>query len=125
MPSEIEKAIERVRMWGWSAKSDLGLLLDEHDRLKVEIERLTGVLKSLVERLHEVLADKNYQSVWQLAYIHGIRYKGPTYTKELGDAERELTPLPTPREKETDLLPPATGEQLAAQFDAVFGRDLP
>lgn len=54
-------------------------------------------LKNLVDRLEEIHNDSRYTAVWSNYYIHGGKYTGPTYVKELEEAKEALrTPSPLP-----------------------------
>jgi hypothetical protein len=109
MPTETEKAIERVRhnveRCLYVGVEDTKELLAEHDRLKAENERLTTALahtRANMDRLTYYNPEEDQLNVDLM----------------VEEIKLALRPLPTPRTKEEDLLPAATAEQLAAKFDA-------
>jgi hypothetical protein len=48
------------------------------------------LLLELVSKLDEVYAHPQYRAVWESAWIHGCRYGGPTYERELKAAREAL-----------------------------------
>jgi len=69
----------------------MGAITSELERWRERVAGLEAALKALVEQLEEVHADKRYQSVWQMFYIHGGVYQGPSYANELKQAEAALS----------------------------------
>ena len=60
--------------------------LDEHEYH----EEMRAALEGLVNRLDEIHADPAYKSVWTSYYVHGGRYRGPTYVDALARARAAL-----------------------------------
>lgn len=46
--------------------------------------------RALVGKLNEVMKNPNYLGVWTVAAIHGVKYDGPTWGKELAALEAVL-----------------------------------
>lgn len=44
----------------------------------------------LCKKIREIEQHPNYKSIWQLAHVHGVIYRGPTYTEEIEALERFL-----------------------------------
>jgi hypothetical protein len=55
-----------------------------------EAERLRRVLKALVDRLDEIVASPDYNSVWVLAHVHGFVYRGPNWVDVMKAARAAL-----------------------------------
>ena len=47
-------------------------------------------LKALVDKLTAVEANKSYQGIWPMLYVHGYQYTGPDWRDELADARLVL-----------------------------------
>ncbi len=62
--------------------------------LHSQAERAVEVLRALVEKLNAVHEDPQYKGVWTLHHVHGGRYSGLTYEKELGDGMKFLAEQP-------------------------------
>ena len=45
--------------------------------------RLFEVLQQLVKKLEDIEGHPSYLGVWTMASVHGFKYDGPTYDKEL------------------------------------------
>ncbi len=69
-------------------------------------DELRSAAQALVDKLEAVHADPQYISVWQLNYIHGGRYTGPQYDKELAALKVVLSPS-RPEDADT---PPQRGK---------------
>jgi hypothetical protein len=54
------------------------------------------VLQNLVDKLKKIDADPMLGAVFTSAYIHGVIYDGPNYSKELIAAEAALTIVKEP-----------------------------
>jgi hypothetical protein len=112
--TETEKKVERARAAmaaSWRPTSDdCQAMLDEHDRLKAELERLT-TLRPASEH------DGETRVLWWWQIPNCEKW----FTSSASDDVLSgwWTSLPTPREKEDDLLPAMTAEQLASAFDAL------
>jgi hypothetical protein len=68
------------------------------DPRREAMERVCKMARGLVERLKVVHEDDRYKAVWQMYYIHGAVYQGPTYTEELAAVDDALAAL----DKEAD-----------------------
>lgn len=54
------------------------------------MSRVRVALAALVKRLEMIEADPGYQDVWMLHHVHGGRYTGPTYVRQLRAAKAAL-----------------------------------
>lgn len=46
--------------------------------------------KALLDKLKLIMENREYKRVWELAYIHGVNYNGPTFDKEFDDLKGVL-----------------------------------
>lgn len=51
------------------------------------------VLRNLVNKLHQMNNDPKFTGVFTMAWVHGVEYSGPTWDKELKEADYELANL--------------------------------
>lgn len=54
------------------------------------MSKVKEAAEKLVAKLEECRLDPQYQSVWNLYYIHGNVYTGATYYKELDELQKAL-----------------------------------
>lgn len=66
----------------------------ERDSLRAEAARLREALKTLVDRLDFIHEDPLYKSVWIHYMVHGNRYSGPQYDRELTASKAALAATP-------------------------------
>jgi len=52
--------------------------------------RLADALDALVKKLELIEKDPRYEAVWTSAFVHGIKYTGPTYIDEMIAAKKVL-----------------------------------
>jgi len=74
--------------------ADLKRIRRERNRLRSQRAMAVGLLRALVDQITVVGKSPDYLSVWTMAKIHGLEYKGPTYEKELEDARVFLEAKP-------------------------------
>lgn len=55
--------------------------------------RTEVVLRNLVNKLNAMSQDPKFTGVFTMTWVHGIEYDGPTWEKELKEAEYELANL--------------------------------
>lgn len=87
MDEEYWRGYDAAKLQGAAAENELRQKLE---RLTAERDRLKAALEGLVRKLKAVHADSRYMAVWQLYDLHGMRYTGPQYDKELEAAEAAL-----------------------------------
>lgn len=58
------------------------------------MQHLRDVLARLVAKLDAVAEHPDYKAIMGLAFAHGLAYRGPTYARELHEAEMALLSTP-------------------------------
>lgn len=48
------------------------------------------VLENLVKKIEEIENNDSFKSMFTISYVHGIKYSGPNWIKELNDAKEVL-----------------------------------
>ena len=56
----------------------------------MKMNKAEVLLKDLVDKLVEIQQDPSHIAIFTSAFIHGSKYTGPTYTKELFAAIKYL-----------------------------------
>ena len=47
-------------------------------------------LENLVKKIEEIENNDSFKSMFSVSYVHGIRYSGPNWSKELNEAKEAL-----------------------------------
>ena len=47
-------------------------------------------LENLVKKIEEIENNDSFKSMFSVSYVHGIRYSGPNWSKELNEAKEVL-----------------------------------
>jgi hypothetical protein len=60
------------------------------NKLTPTAKRYRNALEKLVDKIEEVCDHDSFKGVFEVSYIHGFKYDGPTFTESLKEAKALL-----------------------------------
>jgi hypothetical protein len=85
-----------TELWADLARANdaLAKVWGDWDTVAKRIAELEAALANLITQIEVIHEDERYKSVWVLAMLHGMEYKGPNYAPELAKCSRVLLATP-------------------------------
>lgn len=63
---------------------------DKGYKVTPAVKRYKSALESLAAQVEKVMTSKELASIFEIAYVHGFKYSGPTFVEEMNKVNKLL-----------------------------------